>query len=161
MAPVFPCAICSKLFATKGSRDSHLMVHSNVRDYPCLFCTKKFSRANDLRTHVRIHTGERPFGCDICGARFSQSGSRNTHRSKHMPGMELDCSMCNLSFKSTSAIMEHRAQMHRASHEEAVRYPPAAQSFDFTCGLCGKQLKYRAGLQSHMTNHILRRKSSC
>ncbi|XP_033744051.1 LOW QUALITY PROTEIN: transcription factor E4F1-like [Pecten maximus] len=83
----FECHICQNRFKEINVLKSHLLTHSNKRDFPCGVegCVFAFKTKGSLKRHMRRHTGERPFSCSQCGRSFTESGALTRHMKSRIP----------------------------------------------------------------------------
>ncbi|XP_060064172.1 transcription factor E4F1-like [Ylistrum balloti] len=83
----FECHICQNRFKEINILKSHLLTHSNKRDFPCGVegCVFAFKTKGSLKRHMRRHTGERPFSCSACGRSFTESGALTRHMKSRIP----------------------------------------------------------------------------
>lgn len=47
------CSECGTIFAYKRELETHMLVHTGVKDFSCDYCNKKFSRLVHKRAHER------------------------------------------------------------------------------------------------------------
>ncbi|XP_021375430.1 transcription factor E4F1-like isoform X1 [Mizuhopecten yessoensis] len=83
----FECHICQNRFKEINILKSHLLTHSNKRDFPCGIegCVFAFKTKGSLKRHMRRHTGERPFSCSACERSFTESGALTRHMKSRIP----------------------------------------------------------------------------
>ncbi|XP_076458436.1 uncharacterized protein LOC143292132 [Babylonia areolata] len=83
----FKCDMCGVGFKEVAVLKTHMLTHSNVRQYKCTFenCPYAFKTKGSLVRHVRRHTGERPYGCESCGRSFAESGALTRHMRSRKP----------------------------------------------------------------------------
>lgn len=83
----YTCSICRNSFKEIACLKSHMLTHSDVRDYVCTFdgCSDAFKTKGSLVRHMRRHTGERPFCCVMCNRRFTESGALTRHLKARTP----------------------------------------------------------------------------
>lgn len=82
--PRFPCPLCPRDFAQRGSQRDHVKRHFDGKSYHCHLCPQAFYYLSNLRRHVKRHSGEKAFQCEHCGNKFTRGGSlryhlKNTH----------------------------------------------------------------------------------
>ena len=76
---VFPCHLCTKVFATAAFLARHLYLHRNS-PHKCVVCSKTFTNAVSLRRHMTTHTGEKPYSCPLCSKRFRDPSNFSKHK---------------------------------------------------------------------------------
>ncbi|XP_018565872.1 zinc finger protein 675-like [Anoplophora glabripennis] len=135
----YRCEDCSKSFAVKSELTTHRKVHGDK--HKCVYCAKKFSVPSKLLRHIRIHTNDKPFVCNVanCGKRFSDKRNLEGHKLLHTSEKNYPCSVCAKSFKTAN-----RLKQHSKCHTCGVMY---------TCDLCSKKFKYKSNLISHIKKH--------
>ncbi|GFO01787.1 Zinc finger protein 721 [Plakobranchus ocellatus] len=76
---VFPCHLCTKVFATSAFLSQHLHLHKHS-PHKCMVCNKSFTSAVSLRRHITTHTGEKPYACPHCRKRFRDPSNFSKHK---------------------------------------------------------------------------------
>lgn len=76
----YVCQICGKKYKNRGGLSQHTKTtHLKIKKFPCSVCERRFSTRIILEAHMRTHTGERPFKCAICERAFTQKCALSTH----------------------------------------------------------------------------------
>ena len=75
------CRLCSKLFSSMTSFQSHFEEHTDQWVFHCNWenCGSFFLSNYKLKRHRRTHTGERPFICQSCGKSYTRSDKLKEH----------------------------------------------------------------------------------
>lgn len=135
----YKCEDCPKSFAVKSELTTHKKIHGD--DHKCTYCAKKFPVPSKLERHVRIHTNNKPFVCSVanCGKAFSDKRNLEGHRLMHSSEKKHACPVCTKLFKTAN-----RLRQHSKCHTGGVIY---------TCDLCSKKYKYKSNLISHIKKH--------
>ncbi|KAJ8923248.1 hypothetical protein NQ315_001804 [Exocentrus adspersus] len=135
----FKCDDCSKTFAVKSQLTAHKKIHGDI--HKCQYCSKKFPVPSKLDRHVRIHKNDKPFVCNHqgCGKAFSDKRNLQGHKLTHSSVKQYSCPVCIKMFKTVS-----RLKQHLKCHTSAMMY---------TCNLCLKKYKYKSNLISHIKKH--------
>ncbi|KAL8564093.1 hypothetical protein ACOMHN_034570 [Nucella lapillus] len=83
----FKCDVCSLGFKEVAVLKTHMLTHSNLRQYKCTYsdCPYAFKTKGSLVRHMRRHTGERPYACESCGRSFAESGALTRHMRSRKP----------------------------------------------------------------------------
>ena len=118
------------------------------RSHKCDFCSKLFLNATHLRKHINIHTGLKPHVCFICQASFSSPDQCRRHEQRHSGINLYKCRFCEKSLSSSTG---------RKKHEEIHM---GAESM-LQCWICGKEFRWRASLDTHLTIHSGIKAFSC
>ena len=135
------CDQCDYSTHDRTLLDKHKKVHMGEEGKVCCqICGKKLL-GQYLQRHIRfVHDGIHDNSpCDVCGIVFK----RSTELKKHMNQMHSDdpkfkCGWCDLRFGNTT-----NKRIHEASHQEG----------HFACDMCGKRLKSKVSLESHIRIH--------
>lgn len=151
--PKWKCPQCDLGCMTPSELRTHLVSHSDQRDYQCDKCPKKFklnktllihrrlhdrivgqfhchvcdkpmANANYLQLHMRIHTNEGLVECTQCNKKFLTQSFLNAHMRVHSDQRNFKCDMCPKTFKAKHTFVAHR-RIHLGE-------------FSYTCQWCGK-----------------------
>uniref|UniRef100_A0A1B0CDT2 C2H2-type domain-containing protein n=1 Tax=Lutzomyia longipalpis TaxID=7200 RepID=A0A1B0CDT2_LUTLO len=117
--------------------------------YECSVCFKIFRGVKgkeSLRQHMRVHKRTKLYPCDSCGKVFKwkHDATRHSRQCKKDKKSTFPCSICGISCPSATILQQHTAVCGSIQKIEQKKYK---------CQICGKLLKNRACLRSHMTIH--------
>lgn len=73
LKPTFSCEVCGKLFHKRSRLSSHIIVHSEEKEFVCSVCNKGFKNKPQLRRHSNTHSAVPNFCCNICGRGFKHN----------------------------------------------------------------------------------------
>uniref|UniRef100_A0A673WB97 Transcription factor E4F1 n=1 Tax=Salmo trutta TaxID=8032 RepID=A0A673WB97_SALTR len=82
------CQTCEKTFKTTNILRTHMITHSENKNFPCELCGSAFRTKGSLIRHNRRHTDERPYRCNLCGLSFRESGALTRHLKSITPCTE-------------------------------------------------------------------------
>eukprot|EP00063_Salmo_salar_P068236 XP_014043071.1 PREDICTED: transcription factor E4F1-like isoform X2 [Salmo salar] len=82
------CQTCEKTFKTTNILRTHMITHSDNKNFPCELCGSAFRTKGSLIRHNRRHTDERPYRCNLCGLSFRESGALTRHLKSITPCTE-------------------------------------------------------------------------
>ncbi|KAL0993133.1 hypothetical protein UPYG_G00103650 [Umbra pygmaea] len=82
------CQLCDKTFKTTNILRTHMITHSENKNFPCELCGSAFRTKGSLIRHNRRHTDERPYRCNLCGLSFRESGALTRHLKSITPCTE-------------------------------------------------------------------------
>lgn len=87
------CPHCSKAFYVEAKLRSHMLVHSEDKNFVCDECAAKFKRKDDLKVHMKIHLPDEIRAiekakkltkvCDTCGKKFEKNWKLKRHMVVH------------------------------------------------------------------------------
>ena len=80
---VHQCSECGKAFGQLSTLNTHMLVHTQKKNFQCSECGKAFARSDTLKSHMFVHTQEKNFQCSECGKAFGRLGALNTHMLVH------------------------------------------------------------------------------
>ena len=89
----YMCSHCPKRFFSPAKLKSHILVHTNEKNFVCEECGAKFKRKDDLKAHSKIHDPEglrakenekrMVHDCETCGKKFEKNWKLKRHRVVH------------------------------------------------------------------------------
>ncbi|XP_037024768.1 zinc finger protein 391-like isoform X9 [Bradysia coprophila] len=130
------CDICGFI---SRSLKSHMLVHTQERNFECDFCGKKFALRASLKNHIFAHINIRPYKCDLCPLAFKVKLILKRHMLIHTTPLNIACSMCNKKFRRQDDL-----EAHLRSH---------LQYRKFACSFCSQTFVTSGGLKSHIGVH--------
>jgi len=74
------CKVCGKFYATTGTLNRHMRIHTGKRPYMCGRCHKTFRQRAHLITHFVVHDKARNHYCEYCGNYFARKNSLVSHK---------------------------------------------------------------------------------
>ncbi|KAI8849897.1 hypothetical protein BC829DRAFT_361678 [Chytridium lagenaria] len=77
---------CLKTFNRRSHLVSHIVTHTDQKNFSCELCNAVFARCHDLQRHQRtkhIAGGGKAFACGSCGLGFARKDSMKKHLDKH------------------------------------------------------------------------------
>ena len=87
------CPDCPKSFDVDAKLRSHMLVHTDDKNFVCDECAAKFKRKDDLKVHMRIHLPDEIRAaekakkltkvCDTCGKKFEKNWKLKRHMVVH------------------------------------------------------------------------------
>ncbi|XP_037024767.1 zinc finger protein 62 homolog isoform X8 [Bradysia coprophila] len=139
------CDICGFI---SRSLKSHMLVHTQERNFECDFCGKKFALRASLKNHIFAHINIRPYQCQFCEYSSLNSHTVRKHQFVHVAPTVLEtCQICNRQFKTKDNL-----RSHMDSHNPKKL---------FSCDHCDKTFNNLRGLKSHIGVHTGQRPFSC
>ena len=148
----FLCLECPREFKRKGSRDFHMKIHRDEKDFSCSFCGKNFRQKPHLKIHIKvIHEGIREFKCSFCEKHFAEKGKQIKHEKIHKDRQQRHpCKICDKSFLAVRSMKKHITEVHISSD-----FKP------FSCTLCDKSFKRKSHLSVHRNLHYSENSFNC
>ncbi|XP_037024761.1 zinc finger protein 239-like isoform X2 [Bradysia coprophila] len=144
------CDICGFI---SRSLKSHMLVHTQERNFECDFCGKKFALRASLKNHIFAHINIRRFKCDLCPLTFIETTQLRRHELIHRPddpdSMKWSCDICGKRFRQANTM-----RTHRLSHGDA-------QARKVHCDYCDASFLTKNGYRSHVGVHTGERPYSC
>ena len=139
----FKCGQCNKEFRLKHQLETHLLVHSGVKQFGCERCGKLFKQIGHLQAHVEeIHEtnlDRRDFICNLCGKGFPSSRKLTYHLNythgdkKHQKYV---CNICDKAF-SRAKLRPHQMRDHE-------------NNLPFSCQFCEKRFVSKYYVTRHL-----------
>ncbi|XP_045782322.1 zinc finger protein 184-like [Maniola jurtina] len=152
----FACHVCGKMFYTKGTLGTHLVVHEEKRPFKCNHCPLAFRAKGNLISHLSLHSGLKPFICEQCGKSFRVKRHLVSHSIIHTDLRPYVCEYCNKSFR-----FKTRLNLHLRQHTGVRPYKCIYCQRDFTNGSnYKKHMKRRHGIDTstRLTSKIVSKK---
>ncbi|XP_065086801.1 zinc finger protein 493-like [Ochlerotatus camptorhynchus] len=129
---------CNKSFSFKRKMLFH--INNHLKPCKCDECGKGFPDNQTLKVHYsarHMSSEEKPFKCEKCARSFQTEQILRTHLRRHD---QMDCPICKRSLSNMFTLKNHMAVVHNDERK-------------FMCDVCGKDFKYRGGLDSHRLMH--------
>ncbi|CAK1548839.1 unnamed protein product [Leptosia nina] len=140
----YSCHICGKMFFTKGTLGTHMLIHEDSKPFKCPYCTLSFRARGNLTSHISLHSGVKPFVCEQCGKSFRVKRHLKSHSIVHTDLMPYVCEYCNKTFR-----FKTRLNLHLRQHTGAKPYKCLFCQRDFTNGSnFKKHMKRRHGIDT-------------
>lgn len=109
---LYKCTECS--FRTpilSRLNNTHMKIHSNVKEYRCELCEKCFKNTKQLKNHRRIHSGNTVVHrCNYCNKSFFNVRYLKVHINKNHKSIDdsFKCDICQKGFTSDLELKNHR-----------------------------------------------------
>ena len=133
------CQHCGHHFACESGLEIHKCVKKKRKGtYHCNVdaCTERFPSYRSCMKHKLEKHGIKKYLCNLCGQTFLVSSTLTTHQEwAHGIGESKECKVCHQTFPGPNTL-----RSHMLSHSSESKY---------SCEICGKVYKYRAGLKIH------------
>lgn len=121
--------------------------------YTCAHCENSYKKRQAFVDHVKCkHLKINRYQCDICGKKFKYNPEYYIHRKRHKCGIcgkfqklpNFKNKVKNGGKNEDSIFCEHTEHISANVEEESERFP---------CHVCGKILKYKSTLNTHLQIH--------
>lgn len=128
--------------------NKHEIGKEQATGFPCSLCNQILKTTGSLRQHmVNFHTNpkeKRKYTCDVCNKSFFSKYNLEKHSYIHKPDHEKPyrCKYCNKGFGD-----KHKFSQHEATHDNTSNL--------FYCPTCGKGMKYKQSLETHIRMHTI------
>ncbi|KAK6629610.1 hypothetical protein RUM43_003427 [Polyplax serrata] len=143
------CDKCGKIFTKTDYLIRHLKFGHAEKTYMCHLCQFATSESNQLRMHLdKRHLKNYTLFCSICSKGFFDKSSLKEHENMHTGATPYQCEVCGMIFKIKCTLRAHKLKFH-------------PHLFPHVCGVCGKGLSTKKGLESHLKLHAENRKFVC
>ncbi|CAG2217607.1 KRAB [Mytilus edulis] len=131
------------------------------------------SGENILKSENRIECKQKKIACTLCNKEFHHKRYQSHLRNVHKQLYAYECEICRQTFNSAISLNKHKA-LHSDMPEEETKNEKEIENYiesnycmkkgvivnlneaskeTFTCNLCLKTLRTKAGLESHMQIH--------
>ena len=109
------CEVCGKVCRGKWWYDSHMLTHSNERNFKCTECEMSFKSSNNLQSHMKSqHLKKKLFNCDYCCKSFQEKRTLVLHiNAKHTNNRPFVCNQtknCNRTFVTKYQLIKHQSK---------------------------------------------------
>lgn len=166
----FTCHMCGKQYRSNADLTRHLRcVHDGVKNYQCDICSRCFASKGTRNDHRRTHTGEKPYVCHICGKSFPTPNSIYVHRRTHTDYFPHSCTTCDKKFRRKQQLVNHsRTHTGEKPHicdvcgkgfctrDEVSRHKLThSNEKPHICSACGIRFGQKRYLSNHMKNNHL------
>lgn len=118
------CEFCEKGFKSRNNYSSHLLTHSDERNFCCEICGKRSKTISDLKKHkkthlkkeetsqncenqMKTHSGKTRLKCKICEMEFSHRSSLHRHHLAHTRKRKFTCEICQKSYARKEYLNKH------------------------------------------------------
>ncbi|XP_077410001.1 zinc finger Y-chromosomal protein 1-like [Vanacampus margaritifer] len=164
------CDICGQVMKNKSSLARHSIIHTGQKPFACHLCDLRFNRRDNLRHHLsRLHPGgvtrrERQrliqtWLCDVCGKTFRCRSALKTHEIIHLGVKPHRCDLCPKAYMRTNDLEHHKLTVHQDGGVGGTRR--RRRSGSLLCHFCGKEMKFRSQLATHLLTHTDERPHLC
>lgn len=104
----FICHVCGQAFFLGSELRKHIYNrHQNVRPYGCDQCKKTFKNRHALNKHSVVHSGVKPYVCMVCSERYAALSSLRIHERRHTGAKPFVCTYCGKAFADSSTHRQH------------------------------------------------------
>lgn len=178
------CVVCDKTFVLQYQLNAHQnSCHVAYEKVVCKFCSLPYLGPEKLKNHVKhTHLKKRevcPFTCSICGKVLYLKSALEKHEKSHNEVKEMVvCEICGKSCSGKSGLIAHMKYNHKTVNEVIKclkcskefktkrmlnRHTNAAHKpkVPAVCEICGKTLKSKEQLKSHLLIHSSERQFKC
>ena len=122
------CQFCPEFFVTKQSKETHLLIHSDV--VRCSYCKKIFLTIEEKENHQKSKRDCRKIfderlQCSECGLQIKRKSTLNTHMRKvHLKLYQYQCNNCKRLYSSIDCVERHLKAIHKIENpsEENVTF---------------------------------------
>ena len=140
----YKCESCGKVFSNSSNMNRHIhTVHEGHKDYKCESCGKSFTHETSLKKHEDYKckgVQKKSHECPECAKKFIQKGSLIRHMGIHDPD-KIQCEKCNRFFSK---------EYYYRKHNNSKSCKPKQELVPVQCHICGKELKDKFRLKSHV-----------
>ncbi|XP_077364436.1 zinc finger Y-chromosomal protein 1-like [Festucalex cinctus] len=160
------CDVCGQVMKNKSSLARHSFIHTGQKPFACHLCDLRFNRRDNLRHHLsRLHPGGvarrqrqrlvQTWLCDVCGKTFRCRSALKTHEVIHLGVKPHRCDLCSKAYMRTNDLEHHKLTVHGDGGTRR------RHSGSLLCHFCGKEMKFRSQLATHLLTHSDERPHLC
>jgi hypothetical protein len=114
----FHCEECNYSSNYLNNFKRHQMAHQGIPGkFLCPYCTKSFYVEAKMRSHMLVHTDDKNFVCDECAAKFKRKDDLKVHMAIHLPAdiravekakkLTKVCETCGKKFEKNWKLKRH------------------------------------------------------
>lgn len=175
MPKKFKCTYegCQRAFKMRGELNTHLLIHTNAKNFICTECGLGFRTKMAMDSHtLRKHTNLKPsIPCEECGKLFKVRSDLYSHAMTHKARKERihRCIECNLTFRTQQSLDRHRelhdptrplacpkCPLRYKNKDQLVRHVQTHEKPAIECSLCHRVF----GRPDHLKRHIATKHAS-
>jgi KRAB domain-containing zinc finger protein len=178
------CEPCGKEYKTESGLYFHNEAKHSGKQFTCEYCDAKFSLSMSLKCHmIEIHnTGKKGHACELCQKVFAYKSKLSNHMKVRHPTEEdkkscMVCECCGKTYTAKIKLDYHLKKCgnrnrnffcsecpYKAFTKTTLRYHIEAMhetERKYMCHICGKYLKNRFYMRTHLRIHSEDRNFPC
>ncbi|XP_039446654.1 uncharacterized protein LOC120426040 [Culex pipiens pallens] len=154
---LYACHLCNfKTPVLCRLNNTHMKIHSDVKNFVCAVCDKRFKNNKQLRNHRRSHRDQQQ------QVPRPPAPPREPTPERTSGTTPVKCVKCGLKFPNQKSLKSHVELQH---FQEAATSTATTGANDagprLRCSLCSMIFKTRYLLQSHVAKHSDEKRFSC